>query len=83
MALDYGCDFSLVLDLRRAKVLVKNFQQMDTVVKGLAALMAEEESVSGSIVIVGVKNRIGEFLASLAFSVNPILCCVFILIICP
>lgn len=56
MALDYGCDFSLVLDLRRAKILVKNFRQMDAVVKALMAL----GEVGGTIVIVSVKNRIGK-----------------------
>ena len=55
MALDYGCDFSLVLDLRRAKILVKNFRQMDAVVKALMAL----GEVGGTIAIVSVKNRIG------------------------
>ena len=56
MALDYGCDFSLVLDLRRAKILVMDFRQMDAVVKGLIELGA----VGGTIVIVSVKNRIGK-----------------------
>ena len=56
MALDYGCDFSLVLDLRRAKILVKDFRQMDAVVK---VLMVFGE-VGGTIAIVSVKNRIGK-----------------------
>ena len=52
MALDYACDFSLLVDMRRAKILVKDFKQMDDVVKALAA--------SDKIMIVSVKNRIGE-----------------------
>ena len=52
VALDYACDFSLLVDMRRAKILVKDFKQMDDVVKALAA--------SNKIVIVSVKNRIGE-----------------------
>ena len=56
MALDYGCDFSLVLDLRRAKILVKDFRQMDAVVTALMAL----GGAGGTIVVVSVKNRIGE-----------------------
>ena len=56
VALDYGCDFSLVLDLRRAKILVRDFSQMDAVVTALMALGAAE----GTIVIVSVKNRIGK-----------------------
>lgn len=52
MFLDYDCDFSLLLDMRRAKILVRDFKQMDNVVKALAA--------SDKIVIVNVKNRIGE-----------------------
>jgi hypothetical protein len=45
-----------VLDLRRAKILVKDFRQMDDVVKALMAL----GEVGGTIVIVSVKNRIGK-----------------------
>ena len=55
VALDYLSIFSLVTDLRRAKILVRTLQEMDAVVRAFLALGA----VGGSIVIVGVKNRIG------------------------
>ena len=56
MVLDYACDFSLMVDLRRAKILVKDFKQMDNVVKALMTL----GEPGGKIIIVSVKNRIGK-----------------------
>ena len=52
MALDYLCNFSLVLDLLRGKIFVSDFAQMNVVVRILAA--------HAGIVIVSVKNRTGQ-----------------------
>jgi len=56
VALDYASDFSLLVDLRRAKIIVKDFEQMDAVVRALVRLGA----AGGRITIVSAKNRICE-----------------------
>ena len=53
VALDYFSDFSLVLDLLRAKIIVADFSEMNLVLGILAA--------HAGIVIVSVKNRTGIF----------------------
>jgi hypothetical protein len=54
VALDYFSNFSLVLDLLRAKIIVADFSEMNVVLGILAAY--------DGIVIVSVKNRTGIFI---------------------
>jgi hypothetical protein len=74
VALDYLCDFALVLDLLRGKIFVSDFAQMNVVVRILAA--------HAGIVIVSVKNRTGQsascllmpFISSFCFPFKSFAC---------